>query len=478
MKILNKKIEKLNYTYEVLIEKVEIDSLTDSKLIEKAKTYKTAGFRPGKVPMEIIRRTFGESAGIGAKQELLDKCTEAAIKDMKEHISLRPKQKVILDDEEGLKFEVEFSIIPDVEIPNDDINSLDIIKHELEITDADIDEFILNIVNTFAPLKEIEGEVQDNQHADIQLTRVDSKGEAIKGFDDKIQISIDKNKLLPEIYEAVIGMKKDDEKIVVVKYPENVSDKKLAGKEIQYKIKLLSLKTEEKQTVVTEDLIKTHTRFDTLENAREKSKLAIESRFSSMLDVQLKYQVFDKLQDKLSYDIPDNMLEIEYINVIQQVRKDAESEGYVSVDNERLEKECRMIAINRVRLGILITKIAKEEGIMVTNQEFSNKVQSIAMSARNEKEYKQFIDYYLKDEIAKSSVFGELLEEKVVKYITTKTKNTVEKISLKKLEEMDNEVFDFFYDCFKKVEGKMGGKKGRIADEPGVKKNDGVDEMA
>lgn len=437
MKILNKVSDGLKRNYTILVSPEEIENAFVDKLKEKASKTRMHGFRPGKVPVDVIRRMYGASMRSEAVQNLISATSKKIINDEKLAVSFDFSTGIIKDDDKGVEFSLKFEVVPQVNIK--DISSLVLTKYVADITEKEVsaifDEIRKNHKNWIEePAKE---KAKDGNKVSVDLLAKMKLKNNKEGIANSIDIVIGDRHVMEDFWKPLIDKKVGNVVDFVVSYPKELKDKNLAGKKIEYsatikkisKVKEYELNDEFAKSLGYEDFKKLHAW------AEARAKTYYEQLSKSVM----KRDLLEKMSELYTFEVPNNMFEVEYKEVHRQLSAEAKKLGKKM--SERAEEECRKIAESRVRLGFVVAEVSKEEKITVSKEEITAEIRNIAAMYPGHE--KAIWDMYTKG-AALNAVVGPILERKVIDYLFGVVKVKEKKCSAKELVNLDEETFDFF----------------------------------
>ncbi len=464
MKVLSRTSDGLKRCYNVLITLKEVEQVEEIKLREVAKKMKIDGFRPGKVPVNVARRLYGDSIASEAKQTTIDNTARKILSDEKLSISFNYVTNIIKEDKDGIEFEMKFELIPSFELY--DFSKIELVKHTADISDKEIAIFLENIRKFSKNWKEDSKakKVAEGHKIEIDLNMLSKikkhKNEKI----ENLEIVIGDDTLVDDFWKHLVGAKINDTVEFDINYPENFSDHALAGKKIHYSATIKKIfKAEEFK--MDDEFAKT-IGYEDLEKARAWAKSRVIAKYDHISKDIMKRDLLDRITEMYDFEVPSNMIDAEEKEVAKQIKIEA-----ARLNKEftpEIEKECREIAIKRVRLGFVVAEIAKREKINVSRNEVVQAIRNIAMMYPGQE--KAIFDMYYNRPEAASAIIGPVLESKVVNYLLDKITPEEKKCSIEELIAIDEEPFDFFKDgADKKSKKKVSAKK---AEKDSSAKND------
>jgi trigger factor len=458
MKVTIENIKGLNKDLKVLIDKETMNSYMDEKYEEIKGTVNLKGFRPGKVPKEVLKRQFGKAV-FG---EVLDKVLKETSTKALEENKIKPAGQPKLDLKTyGEDKELEY-VLSVTELPKVDVKSIESIKfdqYSVKIDNSETDKRIKEIAKNQPSFKEASPETKakegDLVTLDYQAT-VD--GKEFKGSEGKnTQLTLGKDLFLKGFDKQLIGVKKDDEKIVDAVLPENFPEKELVNKAAKFKCKILNVKNPEE--VKIDDNFAKNLGAKDLNDLKTLISKQINDEYKNSLDQLSKNQILKEL-DKIKVDeIPENLIE-EEVKILSQGMDEAEAKKNKAKFTET--------AKTRIKTGLILNEFGEQNKIQVSEQEIQAEVQKqLRMMPGQEK---MVMDFYQKNPSAVASLRGTVYEEKILNLIKEKAKPNKKEISKDEAEKIlkeahkhdhnhDHDKEDKKKDTKKKVETKSKEKK-------------------
>ena len=335
MKVTVENIKGLNKDLKVLIDKETMNSYMDEKYEEIKGTVNLKGFRPGKVPKEVLKRQFGKAVFGEVLDKVLKETSTKALEENKIKPAGQPKLDLKIYGEDK---ELEY-ILSVTELPKVDIKSIESIKfdqYSVKIENSETDKRIKEIAKNQPSFKEASPDTKakegDLVTLDYQAT-VD--GKEFKGSEGKnTQLTLGKDLFLKGFDKQLIGVKKNDEKIVDAVLPENFPEKELINKAAKFKCKILNLKNPE--DVKIDDNFAKNLGAKDLKDLKTLISKQINDEYKNSLDQLSKNQILKELEKINVNEIPENLIE-EEIKVLSQGMDEAEAKK-IKLNLLRLQK--------------------------------------------------------------------------------------------------------------------------------------------
>ena len=417
MKVTVENIKGLNKDLKVLIDKETMNSYMDEKYEEIKGTVNLKGFRPGKVPKEVLKRQFGKAV-FG---EVLDKVLKETSTKALEENKIKPAGQPKLDLKTyGEDKELEY-VLSVTELPKVDVKSIESIKfdqYSVKIDNSETDKRIKEIAKNQPSFKEASPDTKakegDLVTLDYQAT-VD--GKEFKGSEGKnTQLTLGKDLFLKGFDKQLIGVKKDDEKIVDAVLPENFPEKELVNKAAKFKCKILNVKNPEE--VKIDDNFAKNLGAKDLNDLKTLISKQINDEYKNSLDQLSKNQILKEIEKIKVDEIPENLIE-EEVKILSQGMDEAEAKKNKAKFTET--------AKTRIKTGLILNEFGEQNKIQVSEQEIQAEVQKqLRMMPGQEK---MVMDFYQKNPSAVASLRGTVYEEKILNLIKEKAKPNKKEIS-------------------------------------------------
>jgi trigger factor len=417
MKVTVENIKGLNKDLKVLIDKETMNFHMDVKYEEIKGTVNLKGFRPGKVPKEVLKRQFGKAV-FG---EVLDKVIKETSTKALEENKIKPAGQPKLDLKTyGEDKELEY-VLSVTELPKVDVKSLESIKfdqYSVKIDDSETDKRIKEIAKNQPSFKDASPDTKAKEGdlviLDYQAT-VD--GKEFKGSEGKnTQLTLGKDLFLKGFDKQLIGVKKEDKKIVDAVLPENFPEKELVNKTAKFNCKILNVKNPE--DVKIDDNFAKNLGAKDLKDLKTLITKQINDEYKNSLDQLSKNQILKEIEKIKVNEIPENLIE-EEVKILSQGMDETEAKKNKSKFTET--------AKTRIKTGLILNEFGEQNKIQVTEQEIQAEVQKqLRMMPGQEK---MVMDFYQKNPSAVASLRGTVYEEKILNLIKEKAKPNKKEIS-------------------------------------------------
>ena len=443
MKVTELKNEGLSKSYKIVIPSKTINKAIEDRLTEVAATAKIDGFRPGKVPMAIVKSRFGSQVS----GEIVEKQVSDSMRKLFTDKKIKPAMQPKVDfegkplDGSDVKFTVNIEIMPEIKI--EDFSKLKFDRLVADVEESDINKALEDIASnqkSYAPLKKKrKAKVGDSVLIDFKGYLDGKVFEG--GTAENHRLELGSGQMIPGFEDQLIGLNVGDKKNVEVTFPENYQKAELSGQPAKFEVVIKDILEAEKAKI--NDELASRMGLPDLKALKEAIKSQITINYKNTSRNRIKRDLLDKLSKEYSFEIPKTMLENE--NKVIWERYEQDKKAGVIDDEDKgkkdsvLKKEYNEIAERRVRLGLLLAEVGDQNKITVTDEEIKSAVMQEARKYPGEEN--KVIEFYQKNPEAANAVRAPIFEEKVVDHIISKCTIKENKVSADKLFE-DNVIPD------------------------------------
>jgi len=384
---------------------------------ELKKTVNLKGFRPGKVPIEILKRQFGKAVYGEVLDKVLKESSSKALEDKKIKVAGQPKIELKKHEEnKDLEYTIHVEQLPKIKTKG--IEKIKITNYEIKTTNIDIDKRIKDIAknqNNFEDKKIEEAATQGDLIIFDYKATIDGKD--FKGGEgNNTQIILGKDLFIKNFDKQLIGIKKQEEKIVEVTLPENYPHKEYSNKKAKFVCKIVNIKCP-KEIKINDEFAKTLGAKD-LNDLKTIVSKQIQEQYKNTLDTITKKEILDQLDKFQDIQIPENLLQQE-IELLNHGMKNEEIEKNKKVNEETAKK--------RIKTGLILNEFGEQYNLKVNEEEIKNEIQKQIQMMPNQA--KQVTEYYQKNSSAVASLRGGIYEEKIISLIKEKAISTKKSIS-------------------------------------------------
>ncbi len=455
MDIQEVKNEGLARELRVVVPAAEIAEKLEAKLAEMAKTVNLPGFRPGKVPVQHLRRMYGKQIKAEVVENALRESMEQALQKSGERPAYQPDVEVeggeegarqVVEGDADLAYLLKFEVLPEVELP-DDLADMELVRYRVKISDETLQKALDDVARQFREFED-KGEDAVAEKGDRLVIsfvgRID--GEEFEGGSaEDIPLELGSGRFIPGFEEQLEGAKAGEERVVKVTFPEDYPKQELAGREAEFTVTVKEVQAP-KDAEIDDEFAK-RLGFDDVEALKEKVREQLAGEYEQAAEADLRQKVLDLLDEKFDFEVPQRLVDAEFEQIwhalqheMQEHNRSFEDEG---TTEEEARKEYRTIAERRVRLGLVIGRIGEQAGITVTDEELQQALYSKAMQYPGQEQ--QVLEFYRKTPEALMELRGPIFEAKVLDHLISQAKVEEKEVTpdeLKALLEEEDEADD------------------------------------
>ena len=428
--------EGLQRTFEVTVPAAAIEARIDGEVKKIAPQVRMPGFRPGKVPANLVRKMHGEQMHAQTVNDMISESVSQLMAEQKVRPAMQPSVALGEGYEQGkdLVLTVEVEVLPEIEAPS--IDGITLERLTVPVSDEAVDEAVLRIAG------------QQKSYKDAPKTRKAASGDQLiidfTGSIDGVEFDggkaedaalvIGSGQFIPGFEEQLEGVKTGDEKTITVTFPEDYPAENLAGKDAQFAILVKQVKVET-ETKMDDEFAK-NLGLEGIDQLRGLLRGQLEQETAGLTRTQMKRQLLDQLAAGHDFPVPPKMVEAEFDQIWAQLQQEAardENPDNAMKEIEAERDDYRAIAERRVRLGLLLSEIGQANGVEVSAQEMNMLLQQAAQQYRPE-DRQRFIDYVRQEPMAAAQLRAPLYEDKVVDFLFDKAEITEREVTREELE--------------------------------------------
>ena len=473
MQVTETKSEGLSREFKVALPANEIEEKISHRLKELARTAQMPGFRPGKVPVSVLRKKYGPSVLGEVLERAVNDSSQQALAEKGLRPAMQPQIEITSFEDGGdLEYTIAVELLPE-------IKPVDFSKIKLERLIPKTDDAAME--KTLADIAAAQGDsaaIKDDRETKTgDVLVIDFLGrvggeEFAGGKAEGYELTLGSGTFIPGFEEQLIGVKVGDKIEVKVKFPDSYGAAELSGKDAVFDVTVNELK-ETVPSAIDDELAK-KVGMENLEALKKSIREEQESEFNEMSRMILKRALLDELSAAHDFEIPEKLLDREFDTIWKQFEeqrkkdKDAGQGSEEKTDDEH-KKDFREIAERRVRLGLLLSEVGRANNVQISQEDVNS--QLMAEARRHPGREKEVMEHYKNNPEAMEELSAPLYEEKVVNFILEQasiTEKTATKDGL--IKTMEDEAAGK-----PKAKAKAGGKskaKGKAAAEKKAAKKD------
>ncbi|MCK4656073.1 MAG: trigger factor [candidate division Zixibacteria bacterium] len=379
------------------------------KLIKKEA--KIPGFRPGKVPISVIKSRFAKDAAAEVGERLVEEAVEEIVKEAKlSPISPPVVSDIDIKQGEPINFTASIEVAPEIKIEK--TTGFTIKKGSETITNNDVDRAYAAILDIESTLEISDEPAKEGNFVTVDMEKTFDLEDRLPQKEFKnFGIELAKETALPAFFDGLMGMKPDDEKEIYVEYPMDYPEKALTGAKLKFKVKVIAVKKKVQPEMNEEFFKKFGDGIKSPEEFKEKIKLDLQARRNKEIQEDIREQVIKSVILHNQFDLPQTLLDRYLEDVVEDFKKESKGKD---VDESEIREKYRPIGIRVIRWSLLMHKIAEQQGIKAEKEDVDKWIESFAdrynMTAEQAKEM-------LKESRKVQEVKEAVLEAKVQSYI-------------------------------------------------------------
>lgn len=442
MKVEELRNEGLARALRVTLAGEQLDAQADAKLLEEGQKLRLKGFRPGKIPLSVLRQRFRGSVLRDVLNEAVESSVRDLLKERDETPALQPKVEpdAAYEGSGDFSFSVTYDLLPSIELV--DLSDLKLTQPDIEVSDEKLQEALEAIAEQHSGSAKI-ARNRKAREGDIVLLDFDGtvdgeRREGMKAEDFKLELG--SGQFIPGFEPQLIGVKGGEAVEVTVTFPDDYNAEDLKGKEAVFAVSLKEI--HEKTLPALDDDLAKKAGMEDFESLHKETRSKLELEYKSLTRALLKRRLLDALDARYSFDLPSSMVEQEFGGIWRQIEQDRE-QGRLDADDqekdeETLRQDYQQIAQRRVRLGLVLAEVSNQQKFEVTDQEMSQLLMREAMKYPGHEQ--QVVEYFRQNPSAALQLRGPALEEKAVDWILAQVQVENQTMTLDELEAALNEV--------------------------------------
>ena len=427
--------EGLKRAYTITISAKDIDARVDGELKKIAPQIRMPGFRPGKVPANLVRKMHGEAL----QQQALESAVQDGVQKLLGEKKLRPAMQPSVELKEGgpgkdTVVSVELETLPDVPTP-----AVDGLKLERLTVEPSDDAVEAQLGQFLQGQKSFDPAPADHAAGTGDLVIMDFEGKVDGepfegGKGEGMSVEIGSGRLIPGFEDQLIGVKANEQRTLNVTFPEDYNVDYLKGKAATFDVTVNEVQTP--RAAKLDDEFAKSLGLESLDQLRGLIKGQIEQELNGLTRTHMKRKLLDELAARHDFPVPPTMVEAEFNQIWQQLEHEASHEADPEAARKEMENErgdYRNIAERRVRLGLLLSEIGNRNGVEVTQQEMNQLIMQAAQQYKPADRAK-FVEYIRREPMAAAQLRAPLFEDKVVDFLFARAEVTDRQVSREELE--------------------------------------------
>jgi len=437
MQVSETSAEGLKREYTVTVPAADIDTAMNGRLEELAQTVNLPGFRPGKVPMTLLRKRYGDAVRGEVLEQTIQESWQQALTEKELRPASEPKVEIVTF-EEGADLEYKLAVELMPEIEQMDFAKLELERQVVPVSDGDVETSLERLAENRTEYETADGRAAEEGDQVVVDFKGTIDGEEFPGSSmEGIELVLGQRAFFPGFEEEVVGMKAGENKEIKVTVPDDFGNEELQGKEITFDVTAHDVRAP--KTASVDDELAKASGFEDLDALKTGIREQLEREYGQLSRAGLKRVLLDKLADEVSFELPEGIVDGEFEAIWTQVmdakEKDALDEDDKGKSEDELKDHYRGIAERRVRLGLYLAEVGRANNITVTQDDLNRAMHREA--ARFPGQEAAVLEYFQKNESAKQELQAPIFEEKVVDFIVEMAKVTDKDVTLEELMQIE-----------------------------------------
>ena len=415
MQITKITTEGLKREFKMVIPAADIEQRMTSRLTEIGRTVRLPGFRPGKVPMTVLRKRYGSAVMSEVLERALNDTSGEALREQNLRPALQPKVEIVAFNEgTDLEFKLAVEVLPEIQ-------PMDFAELKLERLRPEVPEDEVQAALERVARQQRKSEVVERAAETGDIVVIDFKGsidgqEFPGGSAEGYSLELGTNSFIPGFEDQVVGAKAGETRTVSVTFPAGYGAADLAGKPASFEVKVREVRALQPQPL--DDSLAQAVGMEKLDELRQSLSEQIERNYKDLARQRLKRTLLDRLAERHEFAVPQGMVEIEFGAIWRQFEQEktaGTAEPEELTNEAELKAEYRAIAERRVRLGLLLAEVGRNHNISVTPDEINRALATQAQRFPGQE--RRVIDYYRNQPEAIDQLRAPMFEDKVVDFI-------------------------------------------------------------
>ncbi|MEX2454840.1 MAG: trigger factor [Rhodospirillaceae bacterium] len=433
MQVTETSSEGLRREFTVVVPKDDIETRLVARLTEVGQTVNVPGFRPGKIPVSVLRKRFGEAV----RGEILERTIQDTIQKTIEERDLRPAMEPKIDlvafaDGADLEYTLTVDVLPEIAQP--DFSAIELERLVVEVPEEDVDSAVKRVAEQQKTFVAEEGRVAASGDQLLMnfLGRIDGEafdGGAAEGF----ELELGSGRFIPGFEEQLIGAKPGEKREVKVSFPDDYGAENLKGKDAVFDVDVTEVRAP--GSVEIDDAFAKAVGAEDLAALKTMIREQIGTEYQQVSQGRLKRALLDELAEVADFEVPPGLLDQEFNDIWKQVEeareRDALDEDDKGKSDEELQERYRNIALRRIRLGLLLAEIGRANELTVTQDDLNR---AMAEQARRfPGQEAQVMQFYQQNPQAMQELQAPIFEDKIVNYMLELVKVTERSVTTEEL---------------------------------------------
>lgn len=439
MKVAVLKDEGLNKELEVTVPAETIQKTIEQELVHYGKTAKIPGFRPGKIPLNVLKQKYSHVVMGEVLDKAIQETSAQAMKEQDIRPALQPKIELKdeskFDETQDLVYTMKIETLPKFEVA--DLSKISIEKPVAKVSDKALNDSLERIAKSNRDFVAVTDgrEAKNGDVVVVDFHGQTKEGKSVPGMSGHgMQVELGSGQLIPGFEDQLVGQKVGAHVHVDVTFPEDYGQRELAGQPAMFHVDIKELR-EPGETKLDDDLAK-KLKLESLDKLKELVTKQISGDYDQLTRMKVKRALLDALDETHDFEMPQGMIDFEYKQIEQQMEREKVQAGEKLTDEEK--EDLKTIAERRVRLGLVLAEVGRNNGVEVTNEEVRRAIHAEARKYPGQEQ--QVLEFYSKNPQVIESFRAPIYEEKVIDFILGKAKVTEKEVTVEELTKEDEEL--------------------------------------
>lgn len=433
MQVNETSAEGLKREFQVVVPSNDVESSVVERLTEIGNSVSIPGFRPGKVPIALLKKRYGDAVKGEVLEKTIQDSWQQALTDKGLRPAAQPKVEIVtFEDGVDLEYKLAVELLP--EIDPIDFSKIELDRRVVKVTDEEVTKTLERLAESRRVFDAADGraaEAGDQVVIDF-IGKIDGE-EFAGGSVNDFELEIGGSAFLPGFDDQITGMKAGDNKTVKINVADDHPNDQLRGKEVEFDVSAKEVR-EPKAATVDDELAK-GSGMENLEALKAAVTEQLGREYTQLSRAHLKKELLDKLSEIHSFELPEGIVDSEFEGIWKQVLDAKERDTLDADDKEKSEDELkanyREIAERRVRLGLLLADVGRVNNISVTQEDLNRAIHTEA--SRFPGQEARVIEYFQKDANALQELQAPIFEDKVVDFVIELAKINEQEVSVEEL---------------------------------------------
>ena len=399
----------------------ELGSRLSARLEELKTRVRIKGFRPGKVPVNHLRRVYGKAAMAEIVETMVGEKTAEALSERGERAAMQPKVAMTEDEGEAMEvlegradltFTLEYEVLPEYDLG--DFKGLKIERPTVEVADQVVEERLKQVAESARAYEPVDRAAAEGDRVSFDYV---GKTDGEEFETSSTAIVLGSGQFIPGFEDQLAGVKAGEEKVLEVTFPEEYQAEHLAGKPATFDVTVKEVAAPGEITL--DDEFAQRLGLESIDKLRDTIRQQVEGEYGQLSRQHVKRQMLDQLDTMHTFPLPENLVEQEFESIWRQVTHDIEHHGKSfeaeGTTEEKARADYRGIAERRVRLGLVLARIGEDAEVSVSEEELQGALYNQARRYRGQEQ--QVVEYYRDNPDALQALRAPIYEEKVVDYV-------------------------------------------------------------